>query len=143
MTTKPAYETEKLKTNKGQEVLVHFYVVKNFLTPITYLVSWEEYPPSIMRDFLDKNILRRVVLRNLENSKGKLLNSEEFHFKNLYPSRKIKIKTPQNNILQGYIIFVKKRKRLYQVLVKKPRTQEKRQEIQKFLNSFSLLEQGQ
>jgi hypothetical protein len=130
----PVADNQESSTDQGS-ITVHLYTVR--IGNSDYIVAYSDYPEGMIAATGVQAFLDDIRNNAINNTKGKLLAEETIEL-NGNPGRSLRVESPDGTgIAQARMLLVGNR--LYQVFVATEKVNAETADVQRFLNSFTLL----
>src|SRR5437870_7795991 len=133
----PREHKQSVKTPNGSFVDVMLYVYEPKKGEGQYVVSFSEYPDSVLKAGTDEKRLENARDGAVQNVKGTLKGGTKQIKLDGFPGLELTIDTKEKTLIRTRIYAVKNR--LYQTVVIGPPKMVAAKETEQFLNSFKLV----
>jgi hypothetical protein len=132
----PKEEVQVVNSEAG-DITVHLFNVP--LGSFAYVVAYSDYPADLVANMGAEKLLDGARDGAVSNTRGKLLDESPVEIDG-FPGRFLKVLSPDGTGLAQARMFLVGN-RLYQIFVASPKSDQDSEDIQKYLDSFTLKNQ--
>jgi len=121
---------------------IDYYTFSSEDRASAYVVGYADYPADLIRQADPDAMLDGARDGAVSNVKGKLVNEREMSLRD-YPGKELEIEAPIGGVSQNGTIITRLYlvdQRLYQLITVTPQGRDSSEDVQKFLDSFKLLD---